>query len=207
MLTSEYATTAAQGVLAVVAVAATLGVIGLAAFNAKIRQWLEETSPREEWIYEQRGRFRFYLLWAGVVATIVPLSVIVTARPLEIFWFQVIKGPPLSFGWSFLIVVTLMGGTIAAAVRLVWLAMQTGAALASEIRAQQVTGSPEQGGAPLTTGLAGGPLGAGGFAGTWAGSADQLIPGPLGAGSGQTEDPFPYVGASPEPVSEEDGEE
>ena len=203
MLTSEYATTAAQGVLAVAAVAATLGVIGLAAFNAKIRQWLEETSPREEWIYEQRGRFRFYLLWAGVVATIVPLSVIVIARPLEIFWFQVAKGPPLSFGWSFLIVVALTGGTIAAAVRLVWLAMKTGGSLASEIRAQQAPGSSEQGGAPPNMGLTGSPLGAGGFVGTGAGSADQTIPGPLGGGIGQMEESSPYVGASPESVGEE----
>lgn len=138
MLTADYAITAAMAMLTAAGVSATVGVISLAAFNAKVRQWLEETSPHEEWIYEQRGKFRFYLLWAGVVATIVPLLIIVLARPVEIFWFQVAKGPPLSFGWSFLIVVALTGGTIAASVRLVLLAMKTGAALASGIRAQQV---------------------------------------------------------------------
>lgn len=207
MLSADYATAAAMAVLTAAGVAATVGVIGLAAFNAKVRQWLEETSPREEWVYDQRGKFRSYLLWAGVVATIVPLLIIVLARPAEIFWFQVAKGPPLSFGWSFLIVFVLTGGTIAAAVRLVWLAMKTGAALASEIRAQQETVSSEQGGAPRATGLVDGPLGAEDLVGAWVGSDDQRIPGPLGADSGQMEESLPYVGASPEPASEEEGEE
>lgn len=137
MLNADYATTVALAMLAAAGVAATVGVIGLAAFNAKVRNWLEETTPSGEWGYRQRGRFRKYLARAGSVALLVPLAMIVGAGPMEIFWLQTLGRPPLSYGLSFLIVLFLTVGTILVVVWLVFLAMRTGADLAQEIRDQQ----------------------------------------------------------------------
>lgn len=137
MLSADYATTAALAMLAAAGVAATVGVIGLAAFNAKVRNWLEETTPSGEGGYRLRGCFRTYLAGAGAVAILVPLAIIVGAGPMEIFWLQTLGRPPLSYIWSFLIVLMLIVGTIIAVVWLVFRAMQTGADLAQEIREQQ----------------------------------------------------------------------
>lgn len=148
MLSADYATTAALAMLAAAGVAATVGVIGLAAFNAKVRNWLEETTPSGEWGYRQRGRFRTYLAWAGAVALLVPLVIIVGAGPMEIFWLQTLGRPPLSYGWSFLIVLAVTVGTILAVVWLVIRAMETGANLAQEIRDQQDTLDSKGGSSP-----------------------------------------------------------
>lgn len=124
MLSADYATTVALAMLAAAGVAATVGVIGLAAFNAKVRNWLEETTPSGEWGYRQRGRFRKYLAGAGAVAILFPLAVIVGAGPAEIFWLQTLGRPPLSYAWSLLIVSIFTGGTILTVVWLVIRAMK-----------------------------------------------------------------------------------
>ena len=118
-------------------VSATVGVIGLAAFNSRVSRWLEETTPSGEWGYRQRERFRTYLACALAVAILVPLAIIVGAGPAEIFWLQTLGRPPISYAWSLLIVSALVGGTILIVFWLVVLAMQTGANLAQEIRDQQ----------------------------------------------------------------------
>lgn len=137
MLDADYAITAAAAMLASAGVGATVGVIGLAAFNAKVRDWLEETTLRGEWGYRQRELFRMYLALAGAAAILIPLLIIVAAPPAEIFWLEVLGRSPLSAGWSFLIVVFLTGVNVAAVAWFVFRALQTGASLAQEIRDQQ----------------------------------------------------------------------
>ena len=137
MLSADYATTAAMAMLAAAGVAATVGVIGLAAFNAKVRDWLEETAPRGRWKgYRLRRRFRMYLAFAAAVA------ILVGAPPAEILWLEVLGQSPLSFGWPFLIVFFLMAANVVAVVWLVFRALQTGSSLAQEIRDQQDPGDP-----------------------------------------------------------------
>lgn len=85
MLDADYTITAAMAMLASAGVGATVGVIGLAAFNAKVRDWLEETALRGEWGYRQRELFRMYLALAGAAAILIPLVIIVAAPPAEIF--------------------------------------------------------------------------------------------------------------------------
>lgn len=137
MLSADYATTVAMAMLAAAGVAATVGVIGLAAFNAKVRDWLEETAPRGEWGHQLRRRFRMYLAFAGAAAILVPLAIIVGAPPAEILWLEVLGQSPLSAGWSFLIVFFLTAANVVAVAWLVLLALRTGARLARKIRAQQ----------------------------------------------------------------------
>lgn len=143
MLSADYATTAAMAMLAAAGVAATVGVIGLAAFNAKVRDWLEETAPRGGWKgYRLRRRFRMYLAFAGAAAILVPLAIIVGAPPAEILWLEVLGQSPLSAGWSFLIVFFLTAANVVAVAWLVLLALRTGARLARKIRAQQTPRDP-----------------------------------------------------------------
>ena len=166
MLNADYATTAALAMLAATGVAATVGVIGLAAFNAKVRDWLEETTPSGEWGYRQRGRFRKNLAGAGAVAILFPLAIIVGAGPAEIFWLQTLGRPPLSYAWSLLIVSILTGGTILAVAWLVFRAMRTGANLAQEIRDQQAPRDLKRGSSVSYAGT-------GSYAGTLASSDDR----------------------------------
>ena len=142
MLSADYAITAAMAMLAAAGVAATVGVIGLAAFNAKVRDWLEETAPRGEWGYRLRRRFRMYLAFAGAAAILVPLAIIVGAPPAEILWLEVLGQSPLSSGWSFLIVFFLTAANVVAVAWLVLLALRTGARLAQKIRDQQTPRDP-----------------------------------------------------------------
>ena len=137
MLSADYATTVAMAILVATGVVATVGVIGLAAFNAKVRDWLEETAPRREWGYRLRWRFRMYLALATGAAILIPLVIIVAAPPAEIFWLEVLGRSPLSAGWSFLIVVFLTGMNVVVVAWFVFRAMQTGARLAQGIRDQQ----------------------------------------------------------------------
>ena len=157
MLSADYAITAAMAMLAAAGVAATVGVIGLAAFNAKVRDWLEETAPRGEWGYRLRRRFRMYLAFAGATAILVPLAVIVGAPPAEILWLEVLGQSPLSSGWSFLIVFFLTAANVVAVAWLVLLALRTGARLAEKIRAQQTPRDPI-GGPTVRSGFVASPV-------------------------------------------------
>lgn len=128
---------AAMATLAAAGVAATVGVIGLAAFNAKVRKWLEETTPREEGGYQLRRRFRTHLASAAVAATVFPLLIIVSAPLVEFLWLEVLGLSPLSPVWSVLIVFLLTLVNVVAVVCFVFKAIQTGTILAQEIRDQQ----------------------------------------------------------------------